>query len=158
MFRVATVPVFLALTLAAAPAVYADEPVNGQGHSTVSLVPVAEHTADGNTFIDYTITETFSGIVEGTRVGAGTLVIHPDGSLNSTNDGIFTGTIAGSSGTAEIHVSVEGTFAGAVANFTVTNGTGGLAGVHAQGTDHGSATGPTSLAGTYSIKVNFSAS
>jgi hypothetical protein len=117
---------------------------------------VLERTADGNTFIDYTFTESFLGIVDGTRVGSGELVIHADGSFNTINSGTFTGTIAGRSGTAEMSFRISGTFASAGGSYTVTGGTGGLAGVHAEGKNSGSATGPTTFAGTYSLKVTFS--
>jgi len=132
----------------------ADEPLQGNGTSTISFTPVLERTADGNTFIDYTFTETFQGVINGTRVGSGELVIHEDGSFNTINSGTFTGTIAGRSGTAEMSFRVSGTFVSAGASFTVTGGTGGLAGVHAEGKDSGSATGPTTFAGAYSVKVN----
>lgn len=144
--------------LAGAPlAAYADEPVEGSGTFTILFSPIPERTADGNTFIDYTFTETSLGIVDGTRVGSGELVIHADGSFNTANTGIFTGTIAGRSGTAEMDYRGSGTFASAGGTYTVTDGMGGLAGVHAAGNDSGSATGPTTFAGTNSFRVNFSA-
>lgn len=137
--------------------VEAATPMTGAGTFTISFAPVVERTADGNTFIDYTFVENTVGIVTGTRIGSGELVIHADGTLNTQNTGIFTGTMAGKSGTAEMEFWGSGTFALAGGNFTVTHGTGGLDGVHAQGNDSGSATGPTSFAGTNEFKVNFSA-
>jgi hypothetical protein len=136
---------------------YADAPVQGTGTSTITFVPVVERLADGNTVIDYTFSEKSVGIVEGTRIGVGELVIHPDGTVNTQNTGIFTGTMAGKSGTAEMDFRGSGTFASAGGNYVVTNGTGELAGVHADGSDSGSATGPTSFASTYSFKVTFGA-
>ena len=144
--------------VAAAPVAFAEAPVQGTGTDTITLSPMLERVADGNTFIDYTFTESLLGIVNGTRVGSGELVIHPDGSVNTQNAGIFTGTIAGRSGTAVMHFRGSGTFAYAHGSLTVTDGTGGLAGVHAEGTSAGSATGPNTLAGTNSFKVHFSAS
>ncbi len=132
-------------------------PVSGSGTFTISFAPVVERTADGNTFIDYTFVENDAGIVDGTRIGSGELVIHADGSFNTQNTGIFTGSMAGVSGTAEMDFWGSGTFALAGGNFTVTHGTNGLAGVHAQGSDSGSATGPTSFVGTNEFKVDFSA-
>jgi len=134
----------------------ADEPLQGNGTFTISFSPVIERIADGNTFIDYTFTENLVGIVDGTRVGSGELVIHPDGSFNTVNTGIFTGVIAGRSGTAQMGFTGSGTFAAAGGSFTVGHGTGDLAGVHAVGNDSGSATGPTAFAGTDSFKVTFS--
>jgi len=135
----------------------ASAPVSGPGTFTISFVPVVERTADGNTMIDYTFVENTVGIVDGTRIGSGELVIHADGSFNTANSGIFTGSIAGKSGTAEMSFWGSGTFASAGGNYTVTHGTDGLAAVHAEGKDSGSATGPTTFAGTYWFKVNFSA-
>jgi hypothetical protein len=157
LVRMVLFPAVLLLGVAVAPVVYADEPVQGGGTFTISFSPIPERTADGNTFIDYTFTETSLGIVDGTRVGSGELVIHADGSINTANTGIFTGTIAGRSGTAEMDFRGSGTFASAGGTYTVTDGMGGLAGVHATGNDSGSATGPTTFAGTNSFKVNFSA-
>ena len=158
LVRVATIPLFSVLCLVAAPAVYADEPGQASGSFTVSFSPVSVRTADGNTLIDYTFSEQMIGAFVGARVGAGLVVIHPDGSLNTHNSGVFEGSIDGVSGTAVMTYSGSGSFAAAAGSFSVTNGTGRLAGVHAEGTDSGSATGPTSLAGTYSFKVHFSAS
>ena len=158
LVRLMALPFVMGLGLALAPAVYADEPVQGSGAFTVSFSPAFERIADGNTFIDYTFTENTVGIVEGTRVGAGELVIHADGSFNTENAGTFTGTIAGRSGTAEIEYRASGTFALAGGTLHLIYGAGGLAGVHAEGNDSGSATSPTSFAGTISFKVNFSAS
>ena len=152
--RFVMLPLVSAIWLGVAPAAYADEPVQSGGTSTISLTPVPERTADGNTFIDYTFTETMLGIIDGTRVGSGELVIHTDGSFNTINSGTFIGTIAGWSGTAEMSFRISGTFASAAGSFTVTGGTGGLAGVHAEGKTSGSATGPTTFAGAYSVKVN----
>ena len=133
-------------------------PASGSGTFTISFVPVVERIADGNTFIDYTFVENDAGIVNGTRIGSGELVIHPDGSFNTQNTAIFTGSMAGSqSGTAEMDFWGSGTFALAGGNFTATHGTGGLAGVHAQGTDSGTATSATTFVGTNEFKVNFSA-
>ena len=157
VLRLATLALVSALGLAVAPAVYANELVQANGTFTVSFSPVSLRTADGNTFIDYTFSTRMLGAFEGTRTGSGSLVIHPDGSFNTENSGIFTGTIAGASGTAVIRERASGTFASAAASFSVGHGTGGLAGVHAEGTDSGSATGPTSFAGTYSVKMHFSA-
>ena len=158
LVRAAGVPLVLAMAIALAPTVYADEPLLGSGTDAITFSPVVEHLADGNTFIDYSFVENFVGIVNGTRVGSGELVIHADGTLNTQNSGIFTGTVAGRSGTAVMQFWGSGTFAATMGNLTGGQGTGELAGVHLEATVSGSATGPTSLAGTESFKVNFSGS
>lgn len=156
LVRMVVLPAVMLLGLATAPAVYAEEPVQGGGTFTISFLPVVERLADGNTFIDYTFIENSVGIVDGTRAGSGELVIHADGSFNTENTGIFTGAIAGRSGTAQMDFRGSGTFASAGGTYTVTHGVDGLAGVHAEGSDSGSATGPTTFAGTNSFKVNLS--
>jgi hypothetical protein len=156
VMRLAVVPLAAALWLGVAPAVYADEPDQGNGTFAISFAPMVEHVADGNTFIDYTFAESTVGIVTGTRIGSGELVVHADGSFNTINTGTFTGTIDGRSGTAEMSFRGSGTFALAGGTYVVTQGTDALAGVHAEGTDSGSATGPTTFAGTYSFKVTVS--
>jgi len=145
------------LWLAVAPPVYADEIVPASGSSANVLTPVSIRVADDNTFIDYTYVERWQGTIDGTRVGSGSLVIHPDGSVNAQASGVFTGTIAGRSGTALLRISVSGTLVSAAGNFSMTDGTGGLAGVHAEGTDAAFPTGPTSFGATYSAVVHFSA-
>lgn len=157
LLRLALLPLASVVWLAVAPAAYAQEPVTGTGTFTVSFAPVVERVADGNTFIDYTFVENSLGIADGTRVGTGELVIHADGSFNTANTGTFTGTVAGRSGTIEMEFWGSGTFASAGGNYTLMHGTGGLAGVHAQGNDSGTATGPTTFVGTNYFKVNFSA-
>ncbi len=150
----ALVPV---LWLAVAPTVYADEPVQASGTSANVLTPVSTRTSDGNTFIEYTYVERWYGTIDGTRVGAGSLVIHPDGSVNAHASGVFTGTIAGRSGTAVLRISVSGTLTSAVGNFTVSDGTGGLDGIHVEGADAAFPTGQASFGATYSAVVHFGA-
>jgi|SRR5919109_65501 hypothetical protein len=157
LVRIATLPLVSVLFVVFMPVVHANEQIQASGIDAITLSPVSTRLADGNTFIDFTYVESWQGTIEGTRVGTGSVVIHPDGSVNAQVSGVFTGTIAGRSGTAAIRFSVSGTFASAVGIFTVTDGTGGLAGVHGQGTDAGAATGPTTFGATYSAKVHFSA-
>ena len=145
------------LWLVLAPTVYAEETFPASGTEATTLSPVSTRAADGNTFIGFTLAESWQGTFAGTRVGSGSVVIHPDGSIDAQSSGIFTGTIAGRSGTAVMRFHVSGTFAAATVIFTVTDGTGGLAGVHAEGTEVVSATGPLSVAGIYSAVVHFSA-
>jgi hypothetical protein len=145
------------LWLVLAPTVYAEDAVPAGGTEATTLSPVSTRTADGNTFIGFTLAESWQGTFSGTRVGSGSVVIHGDGSINAESSGIFTGTIAGRSGTAVMRFHVSGTFAAATVIFTVTDGTGGLVGVHAEGTEAVSATGPMSVAGTYSAVLHFSA-
>ena len=140
-------------------AVQASAPVSGSGTFQITFVPASVETADGNTFITFNFVETTTGFLAGTRVGQGSLVIHPDGPVNARDSGIFTGTLGGSApGTAFGHVEVSGTFSASTGLLEVSAGTGGLTGAHAQFVASGHAIGTTSLAGTYIGQAQFSAS
>jgi hypothetical protein len=136
----------------------ASTPVSGGGTFLFNLTPVSSRSADGNTFITYSFHETISGIVSGTRVGQGSLVIHPDGTLNVSDSGVFSGTVAGSApGTAILSAQASGTFANVTAQGVMGDGTAGLAGVHSVAFVTGAATGPTTFAGTYTARAQFGA-
>ena len=141
-----------------APNAYASTPSPLNGTFSATIAPVASRSADGNTFISFTFNEIFTGTISGTRVGEGTLVVHPDGTFNARDAGLFTGTIGGAPGTATLAGDITGVFGFSLeARFVVSDGAGGLAGVHAEGSAAGSPTGPLSFAGTYSGLVESSA-
>src|SRR5260370_28424368 len=96
------------LWLVLAPTVYAEQTVPASGTEATTLSPVSTRAADGNTFIGFTLAESWQGTFAGTRVGSGSVVIHPDGSIDAQSSGIFTCTIAGRSGTAGVHFPVSG--------------------------------------------------
>jgi hypothetical protein len=144
------IPIFLA---ALAPTAYASSPMPLSGAFNATIAPVASHSADGNAFISFTFTETFTGTISGTRVGAGTLVVHPDGTLNVRDAGLLTGSISGAPGTATISAVAAGVFGSFTGRFRISEAAGGLMGVHGEGSFTGSATGPVSFAGTYSGQV-----
>lgn len=145
-----------ALAVVSAPVAYAAPPTPASGSFAATLSPVGSRSADGNTFISFTFTETVQGTLTGTRVGSGLLVIHPDGTINARVSGLFTGSIGGASGSAVFNESATGTLSALTSNFVVTHGTGGLAGIHVEGAGAGGATGPTTFAGTYSGQVSVS--
>jgi hypothetical protein len=76
----------------------ASTPVSGNGTSQITITPVGSRTADGNTFIAFTFLETIAGLYSGTRVGDGSFVLHPDGTVNVSDSGVFTGTHGRKSG------------------------------------------------------------
>jgi len=141
------IPVLLAVF---GPTVSASTAMPLSGTFRATIAPVGSRSADGNTIISFTFMETFTGTMSGTRVGAGTLLVHPDGTLDVRDAGLFTGTIGAASGTATITGVGAGVFASFAGRFRVSEGSGGLAGLHASGSFKGSATGPVSFAGTYS--------
>src|SRR5438477_6241928 len=147
-----------AVAVTSAPAAYAAAPTPANGTFAASISPVGTRSADGNTFISFTFVENFQGTLTGTRAGTGRLVIHPDGTINARVSGLFTGSIAGASGTATLSDSLSGTFSALTADFVVTDGMGGLSGIHVQGIAAGAATGPVTFAGTYSGQVSSSGS
>src|SRR5205085_3803761 len=96
------------LVLASAPPVYAAAPTPASGSFAATISPAGTRSADGNTFISFSFVEDFQGTLTGTRVGTGRLVIHPDGTINARVSGLFTGSIAGASGTAILSDSLSG--------------------------------------------------
>ncbi|HXB04197.1 MAG TPA: hypothetical protein VNY77_04915 [Candidatus Angelobacter sp.] len=147
------IPVFMA---ALAPTAYASTPTPMSGAFNATIAPVASHSDGGNTFISFTFTEAFTGTMSGTRVGTGTLVVHPDGTLNVLDTGLLTGSIAGATGTATITGVGSGVFGSFMGRFRVSDAAGGLSGVRGEGSFTGSATGPVSFAGTYTGQIQSS--
>jgi hypothetical protein len=136
----------------------ASTPVSGGGTFQITLTPVASRTVDGDTFIAFTFRETITGLYSGTRVGQGSLVVHPDGTLTAHDSGVFAGTVAGSAaGTAILNVEGSGTFTALTAQVQASDGTGGLAGIHGQAFVTGHAISSTTLAGAYTGRAQFGA-
>jgi uncharacterized membrane protein len=135
-------------------------PVPVTGTFNLTIEPVSVRQADGNTVTDFTFHEQLSGSIAGTRVGTGTLVVHPDGTLTVEDTARFTGTVAGIPGSVIAVVRGDGTFASLTATATIdgSSGTGGLRGLRGKVTVTGAATGPTTLTGSYVGQVRFQAS
>src|SRR5438309_8038353 len=106
-----------AVAVASAPAASAAAPTPAIGSFAATISPVGTRSADGNTFISFTFVEDFQGTLTGARVGTGQLAIHPDGTINARVSGLFTGSIAGASGTAILSDSLSGTFSAITADF-----------------------------------------
>src|SRR6266478_8199942 len=71
------------LWLILAPTVYAEETVPASGTETTTLSPVSTRTADGNTFIGFTLAESWQGTFAGTLVGSGSVGMHRGGSIDA---------------------------------------------------------------------------
>lgn len=127
------------------------------GTFSLTFEPTDVRQADGNTFINFSFHEQLSGSVSGTRVGTGTIVIHPDGTLNVKDTGFLTGTLAGASGSVNAEAWAQGTFASLTGSVTVypQTGTGGFAGLQGVVKVTGAATGPATLAGSYEGQLHF---
>ena len=146
----------LVLSLALVPAAHASTPIQAAGTwSATATSEAVVRTPDGNTVISLAFTETYTGTYSGTRVGTGTLMIHPDGTVNAQTTGTFSGSVAGIVGTILHDDECSGTLASFTCNTVDTDGTGGLAGVHGEGIVVGAATGAVTFAGTYSGQVHF---
>ena len=141
-----------------APPVSAESQTPATGTFAARTSPVAIRSAAGNTIIDFTLVEQFTGTMSGTRVGSGTLIIHPDGSVNVRATGVLTGSIAGVSGTVVLDANGCGTLSSIAINWVVSHGSGGLARYHGEGAGVGAATGPATLAGSYSGEITSSGS
>jgi hypothetical protein len=142
-------------------ATYAASPTPASGTSDVTFAITGSRSADssGNTILQFSAVAKLSGTLSGTRIASGRLIVHPDGTLNAVDSGVFTGTVHGSSpGTLVMNEEASGTFAGLTGRYDAGMGTGGLSGVHSQGGISGAAVGPTELIGTYLGMVEFSGS
>lgn len=161
MLRRAFVSLGIATAAVCAPAMgttYAASPSPANGTNDITFVITGARSADasGNTILQYSFVEKITGTFSGIRVGTGTLILHPDGTLNTRGSGIFTGTVNGSApGTLVERSELSGTFAGATGHYEDTMGTGGLSGIHSQGNIAGAAVGPAEFVSTYSGQVEF---
>jgi hypothetical protein len=131
--------------LLALPKAQADQPTAAQGFwmDCENLISLQSHGP--NTIVVLSITETFTGTFTGTWVGTerDTLVDEQGG--RGQGSGVFTGSVAGRSGT--MIFSYLATFAPngrVVTHWVVDQGTDELAGIHGQGTTpSGEDFGPT---------------
>jgi len=128
---------------------------SGSGSFTSTGEVVSVKQADGNTIVTATEVQALTGVLSGTRVAAGITIFHPDGTFTAHDSGTFTGTIDGRTGSITISGASSG--AGNTGNGQIVGdrGTGGLAGLHLQGTFQPVITGPTTADGTVSIQFHF---
>jgi uncharacterized protein DUF3224 len=154
----------LTLLLAALAALFAVQPavasnpiaVAGTIFFTAPPVPSDLRTADGNTFVTLTFT---AGVLTGDITGSFTeqlsIVTHPDGSGNVQGNATCTCVVAGRAGTL-VFDNIAGTSnaAGVGEAHYVLSGSGGLAGLHGQGT---AIVSPTArgLVGVYTAQYSF---
>jgi|SRR5438445_2890463 len=141
----------LALPLLSIPFANATTSITATGTFTASFTVLSITSSDGNTIIMVRENATLSGFFIGTRIALGFEVIHPDGTFNAHDTGIFTGTANGVAGTLVISGESNGIGGVGSGDFTVGQGTAGLSGAHAEGPFQFTAAGPTSTTGTYSV-------
>jgi hypothetical protein len=129
----------LALTLAFAPAAAATQPEQASGNEAfTSLTTTLLRVADGNSFFANSATGTITGTISGTWSAEFTTAIRPSGEfIASSGTFICTCSVAGRNGTFTTRFEGQGT-AGAVptlaVHFETIAGTGGLSGLHLNGT------------------------
>ena len=128
---------------------------SGSGSFTATGEVISVHQADGNTIVTATEVQALTGVLTGTRVASGTMTFHPDGTFTAHDTGTFTGTIDGRTGSITIRGASSGTGAAGTGQIVGDQGTGGLAGLHLQGTFQPVVTSATTAEGTYSIQYHF---
>jgi len=137
------------------PVAYA-VPTSASGSFTLSNSPPTSRAAGGNMILTYHSAFTATGTFVGTCSGQAVTVTHADGTANTRATCTFIGTIGDKSGTAIFLAIAQGRGSSFRGHFTVlAGGTGGLANLRAEGSFSGAATGPSTSAGTYTGKINF---
>jgi hypothetical protein len=146
-------PAILSLVMLTSPA-QASTAFTAAGSFTSVVTITSVRVADGNTFVTGTEVQMLTGWLIGTRVAEGVEVIHADGTFEASDTGTFTGTVAGQDGSIVISGNSMGAGLTGFGRLVVDRGTLGLAGLHGDGTFVPTITGPTTAAGTYSIRLS----
>jgi hypothetical protein len=148
---------FLGMVLAALlltqPAL-ATTPSEGSGTFTFAATPTSPpRTAGGNTFLTLTGTEAISGAITGAATVDFTQVIHSSGESNSNGLITCACVVGGRSGMAVFRFEGSGAFRAAdpfAGQFVVLSASGGLSGLHGEGTFSAIGGG-----GTYTFRWHF---
>lgn len=133
-FCIALVAIVLALF---ATPIAASEPSSTGGTFGPTRAPAATsvRSADGNRFINIAARPgAFTGTFVGTYSEDLQIIIHKDGSTNFAAQLTCQCTVEGRSGTITIWLNGTGSPAGFEAHWRIVDATGGLAGLHGQGT------------------------
>ncbi len=150
--RLIALTTMLLLSLVAASPASATESVVGSGTNIASAFqPGPARQADGNLIIDYTVQGTLAGIFSGPYTGSGTIFFHSDGSRHVREVSTCDCTVLGRTGTLTTYVEGNGPDLNNVEATIVGFGSGGLAGLHFQGTAKQVDGGPE----TMSVRVHF---
>jgi hypothetical protein len=128
---------------------------SGSGSFTTTGEIISVRQADGNTIVTATEVQTLTGALNGTRRASGIQIFHPNGTFTAHDSGTFTGTVDGRTGSLTISGASSGAGNTGSGQIVGDRGTGGLAGLHLQGTFQPMITGPTTADGTYSIQFHF---
>lgn len=128
---------------------------SGSGSFTTTGQVISVRQAGGNTIVTATEIQTLTGALTGTRIAVGIEIFHPDGSFTAHDSGTFTGTVDGRAGSLIISGASSGTGTTGDGQIVGDRGTGGLAGLHLQGTFQPVITSSTTAEGTYSVQFHF---
>ncbi|MBV9278941.1 MAG: hypothetical protein JOZ41_02570 [Chloroflexi bacterium] len=126
------------------------------GTGTITVTPgsfqvTSFRQADGNTFITYTDAGTFTGAISGAYAETGNVITHADGSQNIRGSDSCTCTVGGRTGAYADDFWATGVASTGIAEGSVVvKGSGGLAGLHGEGTFQG-----TFALTTYSVRLHF---
>ncbi len=155
--------IFLPIALVLVFPVHATTPSLVTGTITItSFSPSEVRTADNNTILTATGTLSFMGGIQGESTYMVTFIIHTStGLIDFKGQAAFTGAVTGSQpGSMDILITGNATqvitssgpsLTSLIERLVLGNGTGGLVGIHGEGTDLG--TGPNTL--TYSVNIQF---
>ena len=112
-------------------------PLSGS-FTVVSTSITSTRTAGGNTFITLERVAALSGTFTGTSTDTVLLVMHRNGTTSIRGEGTCVCSVEGRTGTFDYRFEGGGTFpTSASGQFVVGHGTGGLEGLHGQGTFSG---------------------
>jgi hypothetical protein len=125
----------------------------GAFDSTVGVTRV-EHSG-GNTILYGPEVQHLTGALDGIRVATGVMIVHADGSFEARDEGVFTGTVDGRSGTVEIDGVSKGIGNSGTGRLVFRHGTDSLSGLHGEGVFAPTFTSPTTATGTYSAALHF---
>ena len=134
MRKLLVLVVAVSVALPAAPAsATPPSPVIGT-FAVVTATTTSTRTAGGNTFVTLTRTAVVSGTFTGTTTDEVLLVMHPNGTTSLRGEGTCVCTAEGRSGTFDYRFRGSGIFpTSGSGTYVVGHGTGGLAGLHAEG-------------------------
>lgn len=131
----------------------ATEILSGSGIMTITGVTLLDSKVSGpNRFFTRSVNGTFTGTLAGTFTSVITVTQRDNGIETLHGTRVFTGTVAGRSGTCEIEVTAAGAVGAPVGHFTITTCTGGLEGLHGHGTFQSIGFGISA----YTVQFNFS--
>ncbi len=122
-----------AAALSAVPAsASTSSPASGT-FTSLTVTITSTRTDGGNTFVTANRTAVLAGTFTGPATETDTIVFHSDGTTIVHGEGTCACTVDGVSGTFSYRAESSGTFPTSVSGQYVAQGSGGLAGLHAEG-------------------------